>query len=57
LFRKVARLIAYVQNEQGQALVEYAFILMLVATVTVAALTAIGAEVPGPIQEVADVLT
>ena len=57
MIRAVARFAAVARDERGQALVEYAFILMLVAVVTVAALTAIGQEVPDPILEVSDALT
>ena len=57
MIRAVARFATAARDERGQALVEYAFILMLVAVVAVAALTAIGEEVPDPILEVAEALT
>ena len=53
----IARFAAGARDERAQTLVEYAFILMLVATLTVAALAAIGGWVPGPLTEVADALT
>lgn len=40
-----ARLYPTIDSEHGQALVEYSLVLMLVALVTVAALTAIGTSV------------
>jgi Flp pilus assembly pilin Flp len=43
-------------REEGQALVEYALILVLVSIVAVALLTAIGASIVSRIQEVVDAL-
>jgi Flp pilus assembly pilin Flp len=43
-------------DEDGQALVEYSLILLLVALVTIAALTSIGTSVSGIIQTVAAAL-
>ena len=40
-----SKFVARIENESGQALVEYSLILMLVALVTVAALTQIGINV------------
>jgi Flp pilus assembly pilin Flp len=42
------------QDEDGQALVEYSFILVLVAVVCVAALQFIGGDVSAVFQQVAD---
>ena len=44
----------YVSTEDGQALVEYALILMLVALVAVTALTAIGVNVLAILTSVAN---
>ncbi len=44
-------------SDEGQALVEYALLLMLVATVSVGVLTAIGVEVTGPFAEMRDALS
>jgi pilus assembly protein Flp/PilA len=41
-------------REEGQALVEYALILALVSIVSVAALTALGLNVAGALQNIAD---
>ena len=57
MIETVARFASRARDQRGQALVEYVFILMLVAVVTVAALSAIGEEVPDPILEVAEALT
>jgi pilus assembly protein Flp/PilA len=48
------RTIAAVQSDEGQALVEYALILLLIALVTVAALTAIGVNVSSAITNMAN---
>jgi Flp pilus assembly pilin Flp len=48
--------VAAIQEEGGQALVEYSLILLLVALVTIAALTSIGTAVSGIIQSVAAAL-
>ena len=47
---------ALASDEEGQALVEYSLILLLVALVTIAALTSIGTSVSGIIQTVAAAL-
>lgn len=51
-------IMTYVQSvrerEEGQALVEYALILALVSIVSVAALTALGTNVGGALQNIAD---
>jgi Flp pilus assembly pilin Flp len=41
-------------RESGQALVEYALILMLIALVAVTALESIGVGVAGPLMDAAD---
>lgn len=43
-------------QEQGQALVEYAFVIMLIALVAVAGLTALGLTVPSVYETVAGYL-
>jgi Flp pilus assembly pilin Flp len=43
-------------DEEGQALVEYSLIILLVALVTIAALTSIGTSVSGIITTVANAL-
>jgi pilus assembly protein Flp/PilA len=43
-------------REEGQALVEYALILALVSIVAIAALEALGTNVTGRLQEIADKL-
>lgn len=40
------------KDEEGQGLVEYALILVLIAVVVIAALTAVGTKVKGTFQEV-----
>jgi pilus assembly protein Flp/PilA len=42
------------QREEGQALVEYALILALVALVAIGALTALGGSVSGLLQTISD---
>jgi pilus assembly protein Flp/PilA len=49
-------MVAGLPEEEGQALVEYSLILLLVALVTIAALTSIGTAVSGIIQSVAAAL-
>jgi Flp pilus assembly pilin Flp len=49
-------IVALASDEDGQALVEYSLILLLVALVTIAALTSIGTSVSGIIQTVAAAL-
>jgi Flp pilus assembly pilin Flp len=44
------------EDSKGQALVEYALILMLVALVAVGVLTSIGVSVVGPLTSVANAL-
>jgi Flp pilus assembly pilin Flp len=44
------------RDAEGQALVEYALILMLVALVAVGVLTSIGVNVIGPLTSVANAL-
>jgi Flp pilus assembly pilin Flp len=46
----------HVEDADGQALVEYALILMLVALVAVGVLTSIGVNVIGPLTSVANAL-
>jgi Flp pilus assembly pilin Flp len=41
------------ERESGQALVEYALILMLIALVAVGALTQIGVNIVGPLSDAA----
>jgi pilus assembly protein Flp/PilA len=48
--------VAPLHEEDGQALVEYSLILLLVALVTITALTSIGTAVSGIIQSVAAAL-
>ncbi len=48
--------VAPLLEEDGQALVEYSLILLLVALVTITALTSIGTAVSGIIQSVAAAL-
>lgn len=48
------RIIAAVRSEEGQALVEYALILLLIALVTVAALTSIGVNVSAALTNMAN---
>ena len=53
-------LMAYVRSalkrEEGQALVEYALILALVSIVAIGALQALGTNVTGRLQDIADQL-
>jgi pilus assembly protein Flp/PilA len=42
------------RDERGQGLVEYALIILLVATVVVGALAAFGADLAGMVESVAD---
>jgi Flp pilus assembly pilin Flp len=49
-------MIAAIPEEDGQALVEYSLILLLVALVTIAALTSIGTSVSGILNTVAAAL-
>ena len=43
-------------REEGQGLVEYALIIVLVAIVVIAALTALGGQVQGVFQSITDAL-
>ena len=51
-----SRFFAFVLDEDGQALVEYSLIILLVALVTITALTSIGTSVSGIITTVANAL-
>jgi pilus assembly protein Flp/PilA len=51
-----SRIFAAVPQEDGQALVEYSLIILLIALVTITALTNIGAAVNGIITSVANAL-
>ena len=44
------------RSEEGQALVEYALILALIAVVSIAALTALGVNVAAQLQAIADAI-
>ena len=46
----------YLPREEGQGLVEYALIIVLVAIVVIAALTALGGQVQGVFQSITDAL-
>ncbi len=56
MFSKINSLLTRSAAAEGQALVEYAFILMLVATVCVAVLESIGQGVLGPLTTAANAL-
>jgi pilus assembly protein Flp/PilA len=45
-----------IDREEGQGMVEYALILFLVSIIAIGALTAIGTNVKGVLQNVADTL-
>lgn len=49
-------LVARIQREEGQAMVEYGLILALVSVVGLIALTAIGVRVDGVFKDVRDAL-
>jgi pilus assembly protein Flp/PilA len=51
-----SHIVAVAPDEDGQALVEYSLILLLIALVTIAALTSIGTTVSGIINAVAAAL-
>ena len=51
-----SHMFAALPGEDGQALVEYSLILLLIALVTIAALTSIGTAVSGIISSVAAAL-
>jgi pilus assembly protein Flp/PilA len=46
----------FLPNEEGQGLVEYALIIVLVAIVVIAALTALGTNLQGVFQSISDSL-
>jgi Flp pilus assembly pilin Flp len=48
-----ARALTSAALEQGQALIEYALILMLVATVCAGVLSQLGANIIGPLEDAA----
>jgi pilus assembly protein Flp/PilA len=50
------KFIARIRREDGQALVEYALILALIAVVAIGALEAIGTGVNGILQAIADAI-
>jgi pilus assembly protein Flp/PilA len=54
MIRFIERIRALRDNEEGQGLVEYALILVLVSIVAIGALTAIGANVTNVLQAVAN---
>jgi Flp pilus assembly pilin Flp len=56
LIKTIFKLRPRSEEAKGQALVEYALILMLVALVAVGALTSIGVNVIGPLTSVANAL-
>ena len=47
---------ASVRREEGQALVEYALILFLIAVVCIVVLTTLGTRVSGTLQSIADAM-
>ena len=46
----------YLPREEGQGLVEYALILVLIAVVVIAVLTLLGGQIQGVFQSIADQL-
>ncbi len=50
------RIIAKLQDEEGQALAEYGLLLGLIAVVAIAALTALGLAMADKFQNVADAI-
>ena len=54
---RILQLMARLDREEGQGLVEYALILVLVSIVAIAALTALGTGVRDILQSVANHLT
>lgn len=52
----ILRIVARLQDEQGQALAEYGLLLGLVAVVAIAALTALGLAMTDKFQNVADAI-
>src|SRR5919204_191642 len=57
LYQVWARIRDRIEREEGQALVEYALILALIAVLTVAALQAIGANVSGLLDKLSTSLS
>ena len=56
LFGNIRKLRAVARNDEGQALVEYSLVLLLVALASVSILTTIGVSVTGPLTTVANAL-
>ena len=54
--QKEANLMLYLPREEGQGLVEYALILVLIAVVVIAVLTLLGGQIQGVFQSIADQL-
>jgi pilus assembly protein Flp/PilA len=54
--QKEAHLMLYLPREEGQGLVEYALILVLIAVVVIAVLTLLGGQIQGVFQSIADQL-
>ncbi|MFO8009090.1 MAG: Flp family type IVb pilin [Candidatus Brocadiia bacterium] len=52
----VVQLLRWLSRRRGQGIVEYALILCLVAIVVVAAVTALGESLPGPLNETSNAL-
>jgi pilus assembly protein Flp/PilA len=52
----VLRIVARLQDEEGQALAEYGLILGLIAVVAIAALTALGLALTDKFQSIADAM-
>lgn len=52
----VLRIVARLQDEEGQALTEYGLILGLIAVVAIAALTALGLALTDKFQSIADAM-
>jgi len=45
------------QNEEGQGLIEYALIVLLIAIVVIVVLTAVGGEINGVFSDISDTLS
>lgn len=56
MFGPIQKLKAVARNEEGQALVEYSLVLLLVALAAVSILTTIGVNVTSPLTTVANAL-
>jgi pilus assembly protein Flp/PilA len=56
LTRAQAQMASRVRREEGQALVEYALILFLIAVVCIAVLTTLGTSVKNTLQSIADAM-